>query len=205
MDFCQTIVSIDSLPCFIKYVCLKKKGWRTVKYIWYWLLNRLGKTIKKSDRIALLAKISASDLEKISQAFSQKILLPSINRKVITYINNKKIKGDKVIIVSAALGNYIDPISDYLKSDKVIAARLELDEKGFTTGRLNQPLIYGKKKVVEIGYYIEQIKASGLGSCAISDSIHDLPMLEWSDEPVVIEGVCPTLTCLAKEREWALL
>ncbi len=29
VDFCQTLVNIDSLPCFIKFVCLEAKGKRT--------------------------------------------------------------------------------------------------------------------------------------------------------------------------------
>lgn len=205
IDYCQTIVKIDSLPSFIKFVCFNEKGLRTLCYIWYWLLMRLGFSVNKSKRIGLLASLDAKTLSTLSMRFNDEVIKPNLNLALIEYLNRNRKKDDVVIIVSAAIADYIEYIKEVLDVDEIIAARLDIGDGEITTGTLDKPLVYGQLKVEQFTEYLKERDMLKSYSIGISDSIHDLPMLEWADMPIVIDGVCSQLVSMAKEKEWKLL
>lgn len=205
IDFCQTLVTVDSLPRFIKFVCFKEKGMRTLLYVYYWFLGRLGFVVTKEQRLALLSGIHSKRLAYISKEYAENILLPNMNVKLVEYVESHKKDGDKKVIVSAALSDYIRPLAKSIGIDEIIAAELEVDQKNLTTGKTVQPLVFGEEKVEKLDKYLSQYAKEAWYTIAFSDSHHDLPMLLWADEAVVISGLSDTLMEEAKEKNWSVI
>ncbi|MBU2917742.1 HAD-IB family phosphatase [Psychrosphaera sp. F3M07] len=204
IDFCQTLVFEDSLPLFIKFVCLRNLKFRTFKYLYFWLIEKLGFKVSKYNRIYLLKNLSVLELNSIVTEFSKTQLQPVINRNLLQYINLNKSFDDRIVIVSAAIADYIEPFCKNNQLGDVIASKLEV-KNGITTGKLTEELVFGKLKVKMINEFIKGNSLEFEQIIAVSDSIHDLPLLEFSDIPVVIEGVCEELTEIAYQRNWDMI
>jgi HAD superfamily hydrolase (TIGR01490 family) len=112
-------------------------------------------------------------------------------------------QGDVVAIVTGATPYAARPLARRLGIDHVVASDLEVDERGFFTGRFVEPLCYGEGKIERTeklartyGFRLEE-------ATFYSDSYTDLPLLERVREPIVINPD-PRLARVAKARGWAV-
>ncbi|WP_192889791.1 HAD family hydrolase [Vibrio bathopelagicus] len=106
--------------------------------------------------------------------------------------------------MSAAISDYILYFAKEFDFEFIIAAKLE-QKNDIATGELNEPLVYGSLKVDKLKELFIDLELQHYNIVGISDSIHDLPLLEWCNDPVVILDVCPELTKVGRERQWELL
>lgn len=92
--------------------------------------------------------------------------------------------GDTVVLVSASFEVYLEPLAELLGVHDVIAVRLEVDERGILTGRLDGPNCRGPEKVVRLHDWLDR-HAGGRDAVhlvAYGDSRGDRELLADADE-----------------------
>jgi phosphatidylglycerophosphatase C len=92
--------------------------------------------------------------------------------------------GDTVVLVSASFEVYLEPLAELLGAHDVIAVRLEVDDSGILTGRLDGPNCRGPEKVVRLHEWLDR-NAGGREAVrliAYGDSRGDRELLADADE-----------------------
>ena len=90
-----------------------------------------------------------------------------------------------MFIVSASPEEIVEPLTEYLGADGVIATRSQVDEDGRYTGQVDF-YSYGPYKAEAIQAVADERDIDLAGSYAYSDSATDLPMLEVVGHPVAV-------------------
>lgn len=127
---------------------------------------------------------------------------PLVFDEAVNLIEQHRLDGHEIIIVSASGSEVVEPIGQMLGADRVIATRLEIVDGRFT-GEIDY-YAYAEEKAraitelaAELGY--------DLDAChAYSDSITDVHMLEVVGHPYAVNPD-KELRRIATEREWPIL
>ena len=127
------------------------------------------------------------------------IVEPLIYAEAADVIEEHRLAGREIVIVSSSGADVVEPIGELLGADRVVATRMVMVD-GRYTGDI-EFYAYGENKAVAI----RELAAAGgydLADCfAYSDSITDLPMLEAVGYPTVVNPD-RALRKVAAEREW---
>lgn len=116
-------------------------------------------------------------------------------------VEHHRARGDVLAIVTGASPYTARPLARRLGIEHVVASDLEIGANGCFTGRIAEPLCYGRGKIERAGRLAEQLGFRLEESTFYSDSYTDLPLLEHVREPVVINPD-PRLARVAKRRRW---
>ena len=109
-------------------------------------------------------------------------------------------QGETVAIISNATTYAVEPLAEHLGIPHILATRLEVRE-GFFTGKYIEPLCYRHGKVFWAEKLMQELETEFTGSTFYTDSITDLPLLEYVQSPRVVNPD-PRLRALAKKRGW---
>ncbi len=90
-------------------------------------------------------------------------------------------QGHEVVIVSASLRAYLDPVAEHLGVDGVCAVELEVGEDGRLTGRMVGPNCRGAEKVNRLTAWLGDVPAARLW--AYGNSSGDRELLAAAQEP----------------------
>jgi phosphoserine phosphatase len=99
------------------------------------------------------------------------------------------------------------PIADLFGIHTLIALELERDAQGRVTGRVRGVPTFREGKVTRIEQWLAGFGIAKRDFDRItfySDSMNDLPLLEWATHPVATNPG-PALAALAAERGWPIL
>ena len=110
--------------------------------------------------------------------------------------------GETVAIISNATTYAVEPLAEYLEIPHILATRLEVSG-GFFTGKYVEPLCYRQGKVFWAEKLMQELETEFTGSTFYTDSITDLPLLEYVQNPRVVNPD-PKLRALAKKRGWPI-
>lgn len=124
--------------------------------------------------------ISQKDFNQLCRRYSLKKISPMIRIKALEKIIRHKAKGDKVIILSASIENWIKPWADSHGIDDVIGTTVEIKD-GILTGKFDSPNCHGKEKVRRLVEKYKNLDSYHL--CSYGDSRGDKELLAISDEP----------------------
>jgi HAD superfamily hydrolase (TIGR01490 family) len=129
------------------------------------------------------------------------IVEPLIYAEAADLIEEHRLAGREIVIVSSSGADVVEPIGELLGADRVVATRM-VSVDGRYTGEIDF-YAYGENKAAAVR---EMAVAGGydLADCyAYSDSITDLPMLEAVGNPTVVNPD-RALRKIAVERGWPL-
>jgi HAD superfamily hydrolase (TIGR01490 family) len=116
-------------------------------------------------------------------------------------VDEHRRRGEIVAIVTGASPYVARPLARALGIDHVVASELEVGQDGRFTGRVSEPLCYGKGKIVRSLRLAEELGFELRESSFYSDSFTDLPLLEYVAEPIVVNPD-PRLAREARRRKW---
>jgi HAD superfamily hydrolase (TIGR01490 family) len=105
-----------------------------------------------------------------------KMLLP----KAVEALKLHKDNGNKIVIVSASIENWIKPWADKIGVDMVLATKIETDKKGLLTGRFLTKNCYGREKVSRLLKVFPNRDNYTL--FAYGDSRGDKELIEFAEE-----------------------
>ena len=130
------------------------------------------------------------------------IVEPLVYDEAVNLIEEHRLAGRDVVIVSASGAEVVDPIGQMLGADRVIATRMEIVD-GRYTGEIDY-YAYAEEKAraiealaARVGYDLEECYA-------YSDSITDVHMLQVVGHPSAVNPD-KELRRVANERDWPVL
>jgi len=104
------------------------------------------------------------------------IVDPLVYDEAVSLIEEHRLAGRDIVIVSTSGAEVVGPIGEMLGADRVVATRMEIVD-GRYTGEIEH-YVYGEEKAHAIRDLADQL-GYDLPSCyAYSDSVTDVPMLE---------------------------
>jgi HAD superfamily hydrolase (TIGR01490 family) len=130
------------------------------------------------------------------------VIEPIIYAEALELFDEHHAAGRKVVIVSSAPTEVVQPLSEFLGADDAIGTRAAVDAEGNYTGEL-EFYAYAAHKAQAIRELAAREHVNLAMSYAYSDSITDLPMLELVGHPVVVNPD-RELARVARERDWEI-
>ncbi|MFL6243694.1 MAG: HAD family hydrolase [Acidimicrobiia bacterium] len=128
------------------------------------------------------------------------VIEPIIYAEALELFDEHHAAGRKVVIVSSAPLEVVQPLAEFLGADEGVGTRAAIDDEGNYTGEL-EFYAYGANKAQAIRELAARQYINLPMSYAYSDSITDLPMLDVVGHPVAVNPD-KELARLAREREW---
>jgi HAD superfamily hydrolase (TIGR01490 family) len=109
------------------------------------------------------------------------IVDPLVYDEAVSLIEEHRLSGRDIVIVSTSGAEVVGPIGEMLGADRVIATRMEIED-GKYTGEIEY-YAYGEEKANAIRALAEEVGYDLGHSFAYSDSVTDVPMLEAVGHP----------------------
>ena len=161
--------------------------------------------IREYLRFALkpLADNDLSTLLEWRRRFIDERIRPIVAPRARALIEEHKKRGDLALIVTATNLFITEPIARMLGADDIIATRPAISGARFS-GEIEGVPCFREGKLACLQRWLERHRPGHRQTWFYSDSINDLPMLEWADKPVVVHGD-DALLQLAAQRGWPTL
>ncbi len=150
-----------------------------------------------------LAQLPAEELARLHRLFMEEVIAPLWLPRAAQLLQQHRERGDTLIVITSTTRFVVEPISDKLGTDVLIATEPELID-GRYTGKVAGVPSYREGKVVRLNAWLAETGQSLAGSCFYSDSINDLPLLEIVDRPVAVDP-CEQLREEAQRRGWEII
>jgi HAD superfamily hydrolase (TIGR01490 family) len=132
---------------------------------------------------------------------------PVLHAQALSLVRRHQDGGDRVAIVTATNEFVTRPIADLFGVDALLAVALERDEQGRVTGRAQGVPTFREGKVTRVEQWLAEVGARAEDYERItfySDSVNDLPLLEWCTHPVATNPSAE-LEAVARKRGWPIL
>lgn len=194
-DFCDTLVPFQSANSFVNFVVESSGSFARNFYLKIvYLLIRI-KAVNFIERLGFenlskkLILFSIRGLEKgaltsIAAEYYQQKIQPFLIDKTVQILKEYLDQKSRVIVVSGGYKIYIDHLKQTLGIEEVYASRLEY-KNDKATGFLDGADCLGAEKVRQLNELFPTKKLFDNIVC-VSDSITDLPMLQWGNHGIVI-------------------
>lgn len=98
-------------------------------------------------------------------------------------------RGHRVVLVSASLASYLDPLARRLGVNAVLCTRVAVDAAGRCTGALDGPNCRGPEKERRLREWLDENDLAGATIWAYGDSAGDRELLAMADHAVWAKGV----------------
>ncbi|MUK87968.1 HAD-IB family hydrolase [Ornithinibacillus sp. L9] len=113
-----------------------------------------------------------------------------VHQDLVKQIKTHQENGDTIILLSGALHPFLVTFAHELQLDAhVLSTELMFDQYGICTGEVG-PIINGNEKVKKVQAWLENENTlpdrDGITVWAYADSESDIPLLEYVDNPVVV-------------------
>jgi HAD superfamily hydrolase (TIGR01490 family) len=207
-DLDKTVIARSSMmafaPSFRREGLLKRRT--LLKGAWIQLIYvRLGAGPRRLARIqeSVLAVTAGWDRAAVRRLVGEGLasaIDPITYREAVGLIAEHRREGRRIVLVSAAPQEVVEPIGARLGVDGVIASLARVDGEGRYTGALER-YAYGPAKAVLIRDLAGREGIDLAGSWAYTDSFTDLPMLEEVGHPVAVNPD-RALQRVARMRGW---
>ena len=148
-----------------------------------------------------------SEAHAVRARFVREVMQPALHERARELVQGHQRAGDRVAIVTATNEFVTRPIADLFGVETLLAIELERDDAGRVTGRARGVPTFREGKVTRVESWLRALGSSAADFDRItvySDSINDLPLLEWATHPVATNPGA-ALEALAQERGWPIL
>ncbi len=136
--------------------------------------------------LAPLMQLSQQTKQALHDEFMQTVIADLRLPKADALIQQHKDSGDKIIIITATNSFVAAPIGHWLGIDTVIATEPEIVAGQFT-GKLSGTPCFQEGKITRLQEWLTEQTQSPTEITFYSDSINDLPLLEYADKPVAVD------------------
>ncbi len=147
------------------------------------------------------------DALAMRERFMREVMQPAVHERACKLVQQHQTAGDRVAIVTATNEFVTRPIADLFGIETLIAVELERDAQGRATGRARGVPTFREGKVTRVEQWLKDLGHAAQDFDRItfySDSINDLPLLEWATHPVATNPGAK-LEAVAAERGWPIL
>jgi phosphatidylglycerophosphatase C len=186
-DFDGTLAARDSLSGFLsrtvgRPVLASTLALQSPAMVWAYAA-RGGRDAAKAVLLArLLRGRRLAELETIGDVYGED-LVRRLRPWMLARVDWHREQGHRLVIVSASLDVYLEPVGRSLGFDAVLATSLEVDGGGRLTGRLDGLNCRGREKAARLRDWLGAAPAE---IWAYGDSRGDRELLAMADHPVLI-------------------
>lgn len=145
---------------------------------------RRDRDVLKALSCAALRGYEKGVLDRCGTAFAKRVHAGGMRPDTPARLAAHRARGDVVVLVSASLDPYLDPLGVLLGVDAVLCTRLEVGPDGRCTGQLDGPNCRGPEKERRLRAWLG---AEGLAEAelwAYGDSSGDDELLAMADHPI---------------------
>lgn len=118
---------------------------------------------------------------KLGQQFYNTQADKLLYSRAVQAIKDHKRKGDKVVVLSASLENWVRPFANALQADVLLGTQAEV-ENGILTGMFATKNCYGQEKVKRLKKWLQTNAITDGFVIAYGDSRGDKELLEFANE-----------------------
>ncbi|MBE8189573.1 MAG: HAD family hydrolase [Candidatus Thioglobus sp.] len=150
-----------------------------------------------------LSKYSLAKLRKWREQFMDAKIKPIILQKAQAVVDFHRKKGDILLVITATNRFVAEPIVANYGIQNLLATEPEI-QAGRYTGKVSGEPCFQFGKVTHLQKWLKQTGENISGATFYSDSYNDLAMLEFVENPVVVNGD-EKLLKIAKQIGWKIL
>jgi phosphatidylglycerophosphatase C len=133
----------------------------------------------------ILGGLELRALEAWTEFFLDRLLERGLRPRALEVIEQHRAAGDRILLVTASLSFYAEPLGRRLGFDEVLCTRAAVDGTGRLTGELEGGNCYGAKKLRRVQDYLRD-GAPGPPATFYTDHQADLPLLQFVERPIVV-------------------
>lgn len=175
--------------------------WHTMNYG----LRRITNTALKAAFLdAVLGNRERDILRRIAREFAGCCLFREIKPQALRAIERHRQAGDALVLASASLDLYVEPIGMLLGFDAVVSTRMAWTAEGRVAGRLEGQNLRGEAKLIAVRELLSRQFPDARDFVAYSDHESDVALLAAASRAVAVD---PTrkLRDEARRRGWAIV
>jgi HAD superfamily hydrolase (TIGR01490 family) len=153
-----------------------------------------------------LTRYSLEELAAFHRTFMDETIRPMMTPQSRALVRERIDAGDLVAVVTSTNRFITEPIARAFGIEHLIASEPELRDGRYTGGVVGVPA-FRDGKIVRLGEWLRARDARLADfdeTWFYSDSINDLPLLEYVDHPVAVDPD-PQLAAIARERAWPVV
>lgn len=213
-DLDKTITKRPTYLSFLLHAAWRHERWRLVLLpgllpLFAGYLVRVidrGRLKELMQALLLGPAVDGGKMDEIARNFASKTLEGNVYVQAQARIAKEKAEGCRLVLATASYAFYAAPLAKQLGFDDVIGTLAQHDEDGAILAKIDGENCYGaaKLRMVEAWTDEQGLNREDLHIRFYSDSPTDLPVFDWSDEPVATN---PTnkLRALAEKRGWRII
>jgi HAD superfamily hydrolase (TIGR01490 family) len=208
-DLDRTLISVNSGFHYARYERQRGRiGWRHYLQasLWVLLYHLSLMDMEKAYSRALAHYRGAEDeeLDRTTRRWFREAIADRVQPGALDALERHRRRGEPTVLLTNSSCYLAKVASEAWRLDDWLANQFETDSEGRLTGRLLQPLCYGRGKVVLAEAWAADHDVDLDESTFYSDSYSDRPMLERVGLPRVVNPD-PRLRWVARRRGWPIL
>ena len=153
--------------------------------------------------LAPLIAMGWAEHSVLHQEFMATVVTEMRLPKADVLIQQHRDQGDQLLIITATNRLTAGPIGPWLGIDTVLATEPEIVD-GKLTGRILGTPCFQEGKITRLQQWLTQQKVTPTQMTFYSDSINDLPLLEYADQPVAVDPD-DRLQAHARQQGWSII
>lgn len=213
-DLDKTITKRPTYLPFLLHAAWRHERWRLIflpgllllfaGYV-FRVVNRA--RLKQLMQVTLLgSRVDAEKMENIAESFATKTLAGNIHVQALARIAKEKAEGYRLVLATASYAFYAAPLARRLGFDNVIGTLVKRDEDDAILAKIDGENCYGEAKLrmVEAWAAEQGLAADDMDVRFYSDSQTDLPVFDWSEEPIATNPNAK-LRRIADKQGWRII
>lgn len=154
--------------------------------------------------LAPIASLSFEEQLFYQQDFADKVLSKQIPQASYDLIARHRTQGHTILIISAGHEFVVHPVASSFDVDAVLCTQLQRKPCGAFTSKISGTALFQEQKIQALTDWLKTEKLSFDTTYFYSDSINDLPLLEYVELPIAINP-CDKLRPIALLRQWPII
>lgn len=146
--------------------------------------------------------LTIQEIHSLASEFTHTVITPLIYPQAKERIEFFKALDYRILIVSATVSFIVTPIALQLGVPDALGINMQTSN-GVYTGQIQGTPSYQEGKVERIQQWLSHNGTNVESTIAFSDSRNDLPLLQYADQAVVVNGD-PHLVEQARQRGWQI-
>jgi HAD superfamily hydrolase (TIGR01490 family) len=213
-DLDKTITKKPTYMSFLLHAAWRHERWRLVLLpgllpLFAGYLVRVidrGRLKELMQALLLGPAVDGGKMDEITRSFANETLEGNVYVQAQARIAKEKAEGCRLVLATASYAFYAAPLAKQLGFDDVIGTLAQRDEDGAILAKIDGENCYGaaKLRMVEAWADEQGLNREDLHIRFYSDSPTDLPVFDWSDEPVATNPTSK-LRAIAEKRGWRII
>jgi phosphatidylglycerophosphatase C len=187
-DFDGTLTNRDQLVEFLVRVAPLRTAWAFARELRLALGLIRGTVSRDEFKTAIFARalagLDATKVDTRARHFAELVLRKRLRPEMRERVAWHRAQGHELVMVSASLAAYLEPIGEELGFEKVIAVNLEVGTDGRLTGVMVGGNVRGEAKASLLRTWLGSL--TGVELWAYGDSDGDRELLAMADHPTRI-------------------